>query len=85
MKKTKSLIIGFCKCADCGWSSGKFNWHTYFKCENCGSKKYIKEREIKDERNQDETNGQEEKTGFGLHSACYANTFYPDNPVSSYQ
>lgn len=40
-RKYKSLIIGFCKCANCGWSDGKFNWHTYFKCPECGSKEYI--------------------------------------------
>lgn len=47
MKKTKeppSLVIGFCTCANCGWTSGKFNWHTYFKCPECGCKEYVKER-----------------------------------------
>jgi len=41
-KKYVSPIIGFCKCAKCGWGGGKyFNWHTYFKCPECGSKEYI--------------------------------------------
>ena len=38
-----SLIIGFCSCAECGWTNGKFNWHTYFKCPVCGSKEFRKE------------------------------------------
>lgn len=36
------MMIGFCKCARCGWDNG-FNWHTYFICPECGSKEYIKE------------------------------------------
>ena len=41
-----SLVIGFCRCAYCGWTDGKFNWHTYFKCPECGSRQYIKEKEL---------------------------------------
>lgn len=41
--KIKSLVIGFCKCANCGWTDNKFNWHTYFKCPECGCKEYVKE------------------------------------------
>ncbi len=53
--KVKSLVIGFCRCARCGFDNGKFNWHTYYKCEQCGCRKYIptgKEevREQKDNR-----------------------------------
>ncbi len=44
MKKIyRSLVIGFCKCAKCGWTDNKYNWHTYFKCKNCGSVEYVKE------------------------------------------
>lgn len=43
-KRSKSpLVIGFCVCKNCGWSSGKFNWHTYFKCPECGCEEYVKE------------------------------------------
>jgi len=42
-KEIKSLVIGFCKCADCGWTNNKFNWHTYFTCPECGSHRYSKE------------------------------------------
>lgn len=38
----ESLVIGFCICRNCGWTSGKFNWHTYFRCPECGCKEYIK-------------------------------------------
>ena len=41
--KPKSLVIGFCICANCGWTDNKFNWHTYFKCPECGSNEYVKE------------------------------------------
>lgn len=41
--KPKSLVIGFCICAKCGWTDNKFNWHTYFKCPECGSSEYVKE------------------------------------------
>ena len=37
-----SLVIGFCRCKNCGWSNGKFNWHTYFKCPECGCREYEK-------------------------------------------
>ena len=56
----ESLIIGFCKCARCGWSSGNFNWHTYFKCENCGCKQYIKERNLINENDKPEQGNQGE-------------------------
>lgn len=49
----KSLVIGFCTCAKCGWTSGKFNWHTYFKCPECGCKEYIKEGSCFDAENED--------------------------------
>lgn len=39
----KSLVVGFCTCANCGWTDNKFNWHTYFKCPECGCKEYVKE------------------------------------------
>ena len=39
----KSLVIGFCKCANCGYTNNKFNWHTFFKCPECGCRDYIKE------------------------------------------
>lgn len=42
MKKTKSLVIGYCICKNCGWSNNKFNWHTYFRCPKCGSIEYVK-------------------------------------------
>lgn len=42
MKKTKSLVVGYCICKNCGWSNNKFNWHTYFKCPECGSIEYVK-------------------------------------------
>ena len=42
-KRYKSLVIGFCRCANCGWT--EFNWHTYFKCPNCGGTKYVKEKD----------------------------------------
>ena len=42
-KEYKSLVIGFCRCASCGWDNNKFNWHTYFQCPECGSNKYTKE------------------------------------------
>lgn len=38
-----SLIIGYCICADCGWTDNKFNWHTYFVCPLCGSTQYVKQ------------------------------------------
>lgn len=38
----KSLIIGFCTCKKCGWTNNKFNWHTFFKCPECGSYEYVK-------------------------------------------
>lgn len=38
-----SLVIGFCKCKKCGWTDGKFNWHTYFVCPECKCREYIKE------------------------------------------
>ena len=41
--KPKSVGIGFCICANCGWTDNKFNWHTYFKCPECGSNEYVKE------------------------------------------
>lgn len=37
-----SLVIGYCICANCGWTDNKFNWHTYFKCPCCGSLQYVK-------------------------------------------
>ena len=39
----KLLMIGFCKCAKCGYTDNKFNWHTYFICPECGCKEYVKE------------------------------------------
>lgn len=39
----KLLMIGFCKCAACGYTDNKFNWHTYFRCPECGCKEYVKE------------------------------------------
>ena len=42
-KEIPSLVIGFCKCANCGWTDNKFNWHTYFKCPECGGREYVKE------------------------------------------
>lgn len=42
----ESLVIGFCICKNCGWTSGRFNWHTYFKCPECGCREYIKERSV---------------------------------------
>ena len=61
-KRIKSLVIGYCICANCGWTNNKFNWHTYFKCPECGCEKYVKEdlwgekyepetKEIADDRN----------------------------------
>ncbi len=41
----KSLVIGFCKCARCGWTNGKFNWHVLFKCPECGSYDYVNWRD----------------------------------------
>ena len=40
--KLGSLVIGFCKCANCGWTDNKFNWHTQFKCPKCGCREYQK-------------------------------------------
>lgn len=40
----ESLVIGFCICKKCGWSDNKFNWHTYFKCPECGCCEYVKEK-----------------------------------------
>ena len=37
----KSLVIGFCTCANCGYTDNKFNWHTFFKCPECGCRDYI--------------------------------------------
>lgn len=53
----KSLVIGFCSCKNCGWTSGKFNWHTYFKCPECGCKEYIKECDCFEEVKGDESKG----------------------------
>lgn len=39
----ESLIVGYCICADCGWTDNKFNWHTYFVCPQCGSTEYVKQ------------------------------------------
>lgn len=54
----ESLVIGYCKCANCNWKDNKFNWHTYFKCERCGSNKYVKEdvwqQLVKDKRKENE-------------------------------
>ena len=41
--KYKSFVIGFCKCANCGWTDGKFNWHTHFRCPQCKCEEYVKE------------------------------------------
>lgn len=38
----KSLVIGYCICAKCGWTNNKFNWHTSFNCPVCGSHNYVK-------------------------------------------
>ena len=57
MKKTnESLIVGFCICAKCGWTNNKFNWHTFFKCPECGSSEYVKEN-IWYEETEDEQRG----------------------------
>jgi len=37
-----SLVIGYCICSQCGYTDNKFNWHTYFRCPNCGSTHYVK-------------------------------------------
>lgn len=55
-KPKQSLIIGFCICANCGYTDGKFNWHTYFKCPECGCKEYCKEADPFDERPEDSGN-----------------------------
>lgn len=34
----KSLVVGFCRCKNCG--AEKFCWNTYFKCKECGSNEY---------------------------------------------
>lgn len=57
---TDSLIIGFCKCAECGYDNHKFNWHTYFKCDQCGSDKYIKEEIFSNEEKGDRKTGNAE-------------------------
>ena len=36
--KNSSLILGFCKCKECG--AEYFVWNSYFCCKYCGSKKY---------------------------------------------
>lgn len=52
-----SLVIGYCICAKCGWTNNKFNWHTYFKCENCGSTEYVKEDLWGETENQQDGSG----------------------------
>ena len=39
----ESLVLGFCKCKNCGFE--KFYWNTYFKCAECGSNEYEKAKE----------------------------------------
>ena len=41
-KQKVSLVIGYCTCANCGWTDNKFNWHTYFKCPACGCLEFEK-------------------------------------------
>ena len=50
-ERQKSLVIGFCKCAKCGWTDNKFNWHTYFVCPECGSRDYTKWLQDLEEKN----------------------------------
>lgn len=35
-----SLVLGFCKCKNCGKEF--FCWNTYFKCKECGGYEYEK-------------------------------------------
>ena len=51
----ESMIIGYCKCAKCGWTDGKFNWHVLFKCPNCGCREYKKWRSIIEDEQEMET------------------------------
>lgn len=37
----KSIIIGFCICANCG--KKRYEWNTYFNCPYCGCKEYVKD------------------------------------------
>ena len=53
----KSLVIGFCTCANCGYTDNKFNWHTVFKGPECGCRDYIKE-DFYCEQNETETAGE---------------------------
>lgn len=34
----ESLVLGFCKCENCGFE--RFVWQTYFICPKCGCRKY---------------------------------------------
>lgn len=36
MKSKPSLVLGFCKCKNCGFE--KYYWNTYFVCAECGAK-----------------------------------------------
>ena len=38
----RSLVIGYCICANCRYTDNKFNWHTYFQCPVCGCSRYTK-------------------------------------------
>lgn len=38
--QTKSLVLGFCECANCHFE--KFYWNTHFTCDKCGCDKFIK-------------------------------------------
>lgn len=38
-------VIGYCSCANCGWTTNKFNWHVIFRCPECGCTEYKKWRD----------------------------------------
>lgn len=70
-KEPKSLVIGFCACAKCGWTDGKFNWHTFFKCPQCGCNEFIKE-----DYNVPKGNENTERIGMDNHDDV--NDIFPD-------
>lgn len=69
--ESKSLVIGFCKCKKCGWTDNKYNWHTFFRCPECGCREYIKGVDLLAEGEKERSNGVDNNSSNNSGASSY--------------